>query len=50
MGLRQSGTDVRGHVIRPLGIVPVMRVSIRDNPLEKSIEVMQYIRVGVFLN
>ncbi len=50
MSLRQSGTDVRGHVVGALGIVPVVRVSIRDEPLEKGIEVMQHIRVGVFLN
>src|SRR5690242_8758126 len=47
---RQRRADVRRHVVLALGGVNKQRVTIRNQPREKGIQIAPHIRIGVFLD
>ena len=48
--IRQRTPYVRRHVVRPLGGVAVERRVFRYQPFEESVQVMNHIGIGVFLD
>ncbi len=48
--LRQSRSDMRGHIVGAFECVPVPALILANQPLEKLIEIEHHIRVGVLLN
>ncbi len=48
--LRERGADVRGHVVRAFGGVPVMARVLRHKALEEIVEIGDHVGVGILLN
>ena len=50
LGKSKSGADMRRHIIGAFHRVPVQAVVFRYQAVEEGVEVVNHVRVGIFLN